>query len=208
MLGLILSALGLGGLGAAAFLYPPFGALLLTAARAAFSWLSRQSPATLLCLVLCLALAIDHIALLSAHRHIRKADAQLVKCSQGRAADKAAYAKAQNDAAAANLAHNAADKAERERITHDVSQSYEAELASLRADLAKRLRQPAPQSASNGSGLPQVSPAPSEPDGGSRVSIPTSLYVRGAELELQLEKLQQWVAEQVKIDPNEGTRSK
>jgi hypothetical protein len=40
------------------------------------------------------------------------------------------------------------------------------------------------------------------------VSIPTSLYVRGAELELQLEKLQQWVAEQVKIDPNNGSRSK
>jgi hypothetical protein len=34
------------------------------------------------------------------------------------------------------------------------------------------------------------------------VSIPTSLYVHGAELELQLERLQQWVNEQLKVDPN------
>jgi hypothetical protein len=35
-----------------------------------------------------------------------------------------------------------------------------------------------------------------------RVSIPSGLYVRGAELELQLERLQQWVGEQMKVDPN------
>ena len=122
----------------------------------------------------------------------------------GRMADRAAYAQAQKDAQAKNLATVAADKAERERITHDISQSYESELASLRADLARRLRAqaPAPQGAPGQPGLPGVSQAPGGSDGSSRVSIPTDLYVRGAELELQLERLQQWVAEQVKVDPN------
>jgi hypothetical protein len=52
-----------------------------SAFSAAFSWLSRQSPATLMCLVLCLALAIDHIALLSAHRQNRKLERQVVLLS-------------------------------------------------------------------------------------------------------------------------------
>jgi hypothetical protein len=52
-----------------------------SAMGAAFSWLSRQSPATLLCIVLCLALAIDHIALLSAHRQNRKLQHQVVLLS-------------------------------------------------------------------------------------------------------------------------------
>ena len=52
-----------------------------SAFSAAFSWLSRQSPATLLCLVLCLALAIDHIALLSAHRQNRKLEQRVVSLS-------------------------------------------------------------------------------------------------------------------------------
>jgi len=52
-----------------------------SAARAAFSWLSRPSPATLLCLVLCLTLAIDHIALLSAHRQNRKLEQRVVSLS-------------------------------------------------------------------------------------------------------------------------------
>jgi hypothetical protein len=52
-----------------------------SAIGAGISWLSRQSPATLLCLVLCLALAIDHIALLSAHRQNRKLERQVVLLS-------------------------------------------------------------------------------------------------------------------------------
>jgi predicted RNA-binding protein YlxR (DUF448 family) len=151
-------------------------------------------------LILLACWGVDHVI---SHRHAAKVESQLGKCTKGRADDRAAYIKAQADAAAKNAADVAADKAARERITNDISQSYEAQLASLRADLAKRLRQnAAPQGASGSSGLPNVSPAPSGPDAGSRVSIPSGLYVRGAELELQLEQLQHWVSEQLKINPN------
>jgi hypothetical protein len=52
-----------------------------SAIGAGISWLSRQSPATLLCLILCLTLAIDHIALLSAHRQNRKLEQRVVSLS-------------------------------------------------------------------------------------------------------------------------------
>jgi hypothetical protein len=44
---------------------------------AILGWLSRQSPATLLCAILCVALLIDHAALLMAHRHSAKVEKQL-----------------------------------------------------------------------------------------------------------------------------------
>jgi len=172
-----------------------------SALAAVVQWLSRRSLAEIICI--CLSLALILTGYNRNHwKHVAtERQAQLVACKAGRAADRKAYVQAQKDAAAKNLATVARDKAERERITHDISQSYENELASLRADLARRLRA-TPQGSAGKPGLPDVSQAPSGPDAGSRVSIPTSLYVRGAELELQLERLQQWVAEQVKVDPN------
>jgi hypothetical protein len=58
---------------------------------AILSWLSRQSPATLLCIVLALLLVVDHGALLMAHRHERKVEGQVAKL---KAADDAARAQA------------------------------------------------------------------------------------------------------------------
>jgi hypothetical protein len=179
--------------------------LLKNGAGSLFSFLRSLNGWQLLCIGLALFGAIQTLRDWSEQRHSAKVEAQLSKCDAARKADQQAYAKAQADAAAKNLATVAKDKAERERITHDISQSYEAELASLRADLAKRLRSPAQGSAGK-PGLPGVSEAPSGPDDASRVSIPTSLYVRGAELELQLERLQQWVNEQLKVDPNAGAQ--
>jgi hypothetical protein len=113
-----------------------------------------------------------------------------------------AYRAAQAQAEAANLAQIAKVKAEQERITGNVERSYESDLARLRVDLAQRLRQQAAKGASGNSaapGLPNAAPVLDDP---SRVSIPTGLYVRGAELELQLERLQDWVRQQVAVDPN------
>ena len=165
---------------------------------------------TLGCLLLLQTVRIEGLKLWPISYHglkeqVTNARAATAKCQSDRLADRQAYAKAQADAQAQNLATVARDKAERERITNDISQSYESDLARLRAELAARLPKQgiAPdQGASGDSGLPDVSAAPSGPDGSSRLSIPPSLYVRGAELELQLERLQQWVNEQLKVNPN------
>jgi hypothetical protein len=172
--------------------------------KAAGKWLGSLDLVHALLLAVALFGAWQTVGRWAQHRHTVKVEAQLGKCTTASAGDHAAYVKGQADAAAANLAHNAADKVERERITNDVSQSYEAKLVSLRADLAKRLRQQptAAQGAPGSSDLPGVSPAASGPDDASRVSIPSSLYVRGAELELQLESLQHWVTAQHNVDPN------
>lgn len=177
--------------------------------RAAGRWLYSLDLVHALLLAVSLFAAWQTVGRWAQHRHTAKVEAQLHSCTTARADDLTAYTKAQAIAAADNLAHNAAEKAQRERITHDVSQSYQAQLASLRADLAKRLRpQPAaaPQGAPDPTGLPGVSAAPSGPDDAARVSIPSSLYVRGAELELQLEQLQHWIAEQLKVDPNASSK--
>jgi multidrug efflux pump subunit AcrA (membrane-fusion protein) len=178
---------------------------LLGFGRAALSavvgWLSRRSLSQIVCIILACALVL---ALLRAHHWKAVASnrqAQLVKCQAARKSDRDAYAKAQSEAQAKNAATVARDRAERERITHEFD-NYQSELDSLRSDLARRLRQPSAQGSAGKPDLPNISPAPSGPDGAPRVSVPTGLYVRGAELELQLERLQQWVAEQLKVDPN------
>lgn len=171
---------------------------------AVLGFLGKLNVYQLGCIALALFATVQTLRLHAEQRHSHKVEAQLAKSDAARLADRQSYAKAQADAQAKNLATVAADKAQRERITHDISQSYESELASLRADLARRLRpqNPAAPSAPGNPGLPNVSPAPSGPDDASRVSIPTSLYVHGAELELQLERLQDWVRQQTAVDPN------
>lgn len=176
-------------------------------AKGVGKWIGSLDLVHLCLLAVSLFAAWQTVGRWAQHRHTVKVEAQLGKCTEAREKDAATYAKAQADAAAKNRADVAADKAERERITHNVSQSYEAQLVSLRADLARRLQQihaAAPQGAPVSAGLPDVSAAPSGPDDAARVSIPTGLYVRGAELELKLERLQQWITEQMKVDPNKA----
>jgi hypothetical protein len=202
MLVWLLGTLGLtgGGIGIAALLGG--GPAMLMAAKWLLGWLKHATFLQVACVALAIALAVDHGALLVSHHEAASWKKQFNAEHEARKADQDAYRKAQADAQAKNLATVAKDKAERERITHDVSQSYEAELGRLRADLARRLHASPSEGAPGKPDLPNVSEAPGGPDGSSRVSIPTSLYVHGAELELQLERLQQWVNEQLKVDPN------
>jgi hypothetical protein len=169
-------------------------------------WLSHRSFWQIVCMGLCALILVQHFELKRSRAEAANWHSQYNAEHSGRLADRKSYQDAQAAAHAKNLADVAADKAARERITHDISQSYEAQLASLRADLARRLHggNPAAQGSAGGSGLPGVSPAPSGADGGSRVSIPSSLYVRGAELELWVEQWQRWAREQAKVNPNKN----
>jgi hypothetical protein len=123
----------------------------------------------------------------------------------GRLSDRTSYENAQKAAEAQNKAQIQRVETQQQRITNDADKRYQADLARLRAELGKRLQQggtPATQGSAGNPGAPQVPDTTGKLDGPATVSIPASLYVRGAELELQLERLQQWVAEQVKVDPN------
>jgi hypothetical protein len=174
-------------------------------------WFTKRTPGEIAAMILFAALALFTLHYAIDARHYRKLSAQeaeaLSLCQEGRAADRAAYAKAQADAAALNKVQVERVKSEQQEITQNAENRYNADLARLRAQLAAELQQSANaahQGASGGSGLSDLPNAAAVPDDPSRVSIPKSLYVRGAELELQLERLQQWICQQVAIDPNTG----
>lgn len=126
-------------------------------------------------------------------------------CASARHADRESYAKAQADAQAKNDAQLVRVKSEQQGISDNAKRSFDADLARLRAELAKRLpqgRTAAPQGTPIGPGASPLPRAPGGPDAEARVCIPTSLYVRGAENELQLDSLIGWLERQMKIDPN------
>lgn len=173
--------------------------------KGAGKWLGSLDLVHLCLLAAALFGAWQTVGRWSQHRHTVKVEGQLSKCSAARDADAKRYADAQVAAVAANEMQIARVKASQDRITANVDNSYQADLARLRAELSKRLpaqARPAPSDPGSAK-APDVPAAPDGPDGESRVSIPSSLYVRGAELELQLERLQQWVSSQMKVDPNQ-----
>jgi hypothetical protein len=138
----------------------------------------------------------------SEKRHGAKLQTQLTKCSQGREADRTAYAKAQADAAAKNKVHVADVEAQQKRITDDVEARYRADLARLRAERGKlQPANPAPQRPAGKPGSSASGAAPSGPDP-EAVPLPPDELLRAQETELQLNALIDWVLGQSSIDPN------
>jgi hypothetical protein len=181
-------------------------------------WLSRQSPATLLCVVLCVALLIDHAALLMAHRHLAKVEkqlsasvAQVKQLNASREADRQAYAKAQSDAAQQNKAQVAQIEQQYQRNSDDERQAYLSDLAKLRAS-SVREQTPSAPSGETGSANPSApSAATGRADGdGLQVhqaaDVPTS--EDAAEIELRLMHLQDWIEKQLNVDPNTEATAK
>lgn len=121
-----------------------------------------------------------------------------------RLADRSTYERAQGEADAKNKATLNRVRAEQEAINERTSRDFQTDLARLRAELANRLPQggtAAPQGASGTTGASPLSGTPGGADA-ETVCIPSSLYVFGAETELQLDHLQRWISEQLKVDPN------
>jgi hypothetical protein len=77
----LIGTLGLGGIAAAGFASPPFGAVLLGCGKTIGEWLSRRSLAEIVAIVIAVALVVDHIALLASHRHAQKLETQLSKAT-------------------------------------------------------------------------------------------------------------------------------
>jgi hypothetical protein len=168
----------------------------------ALSFLGKLDVWQLGCIALALFAGVQTLRLAAETRHSHKVEAQLAKSDAARHADRLAYAKAQEAAQAANATQIAKVKAEQERITGNVERSYESDLARLRADLAQRLRQQAAKGASGNSAAPDLPNAAPGPSGSGTVCIPTEDYVSGAETELRLDALIDWVKQQVSVPTN------
>lgn len=88
---------------------------------------------------------------------------------------------------------------EQKEINDDIEARYKADRERMRVELDKRLRSKAPQGNPAG---PKASPDSKAPGGTLKeapVCIPPSQYVQGAETELQLDALIDWVERQLGV---------
>jgi predicted RNA-binding protein YlxR (DUF448 family) len=170
------------------------------ALKSVAAWLSHRSFWQLAFGAALILAGIQTIRFHAEQRQNRKLSTQLSKTIAGREADRAAYVKAQADAAARNKAHAAATEAQSRKVSDDERQAYLSDLARLRAD-DQRLRKAAAKGAPNGAG----SPAPTAPASGADADglhLPASEHLQAAEIELRLMHLQNYVEKQLSIDPN------
>ena len=120
-----------------------------------------------------------------------------------RLADRETYQRAQAEAEAKNKAQVQRIQQQQQEITENADNRYNADLARLRAELGRLLAQDGTAKGSpdkpGASGLPNAAGQPGQT---GTVCIPTRDYVSGAETELQLDALIQWVLGQSKVDPN------
>jgi hypothetical protein len=167
---------------------------------AVLAWLSKRSLAEIGCIALVIACLVLLVANRAEERHSAKLQSQLTLCSQGREADRLAYRKAQNDAAAKNKAHVADVEAQQKRISDEREKSLNDHLARLADEL--RARGPAAQGHPNGAGSPPVpKPASGTPEAPS-LCLSSEQLLRAAQDEERHDQLIQWVEQQMKVDPN------
>ena len=85
------------------------------------------------------------------------------------------------------------------RVTQEVSREYQARLAALRADYERRLRPPV-GSDPGGPGRPQVPGLPDAPGRPDGAAPPASFEFACRANSLQLEYLQAWIRQQLKVE--------
>lgn len=174
-------------------------ALLLRAVLTrVITWLSGLKFWQSVALGLALFAGLQTVRLAGEKRHSAKVEAQLLKYDQQRHADREAYAKAQQDAQAKNRAQVQQIEQQSQRITDETQSAY----ARDRAELIRLRRQNAtPQGSAGDAGAPKDGPAPKGADADGLHLSPDE-HLQASEIELRLMHLQNWVAEQLKVDPN------
>ena len=175
--------------------------VLINLARRGLTFIGSLQPFQLISLALGL-LSLFLMALLTDARHdARKWKAQTVALVAARKVDRANYEAASKQAEVQNKAQVAADETKRAAISKESNDAYQAQLAALRSDFARRMRaQTHPGSASAG-GVSTVSAPAGGVDGEAMSGAdPGILYT--AETELQLNSLIDWVQRQHAIDLN------
>ena len=169
--------------------------ILMAFARRAWGLLAKLSLSQLAIAALVILAAVQHFHGLATTRALgREKDAHTADIARWKAASDVATALSKATIARVETAQAA--------ITKGVSDDYEASLADLRARY-DRVRHAAPvnQRPANGD---RASPVPGSAPGpnGQAVPVPTADDLAGAETELQLNSLIDWVREQSAVDPN------
>ena len=160
-----------------------------------FAWLKSLSFWQLVSLALAAFALLQHFQLADA-RHDRDSwHRQFTAEHQGRAEDRAAYEKAQKDAAAKNKAEVAQQEAQSQRISDNAKTAYERDLAQLRAD-NQRLRSKAAPSSPGKPGVSEDGSATKGADGDG-VQVSPDDHLQAQEIELRLMYLQNWVKDQL-----------
>lgn len=164
-------------------------------------WLSRDfwRVTTLAALIY---IGVQHFSLVSARHEAAKWEKQFNAEHAGRLADRKAYQDAQTQAAQANKAQVQKVEQQYQRITDNERQSYLSDLAKLRA---QRVR-PSASAPQGGTGTTDPSPdssaAPRIDESGVCVPATSDVCEAGAEIELKLMHLQNYVSDVLSVDPN------
>jgi hypothetical protein len=174
---------------------------LLTAFGFARGFIAKLSPSQLIIAALVMLAAFQHFHAKRLEHHSANLSRALGNEKLAHAADIARWKAASATASANNKAQILHVATEQAKISRNVSNDYEAQLADLRRAYADRVRHAAPshQCAPDGIGASPVSNAPSGVDG---EAVPGVDLGYAAETELQLNALISWVRKQSEVDPN------
>jgi len=143
---------------------------------------------------------VQHFTLADA-RHDRDAwRRQFDAEHSGRLADRQAYAKAQADAKAANLAHVTDVEAQQKRISDERLKDANDRLARLADEL--RARGPAAQGSSGRTSPPKVPGSASGTPQTPGLCLSPEQLLRAAQDEERHDQLITWIEQQMKVDPN------
>lgn len=161
---------------------------------ALWSWLCHRSFWQLVSMALALFVVVQHFELIHARHEAASWHNQFTAEHLGRLQDRAAYVKAQADAAATNKAHVEAENKHREQISETSRSDFVSQRDRLRSQSG------AAQGFAGAAGVSQVPhAAPGTPQ--EVVSLPPAELLRAQEAELELNALIDWVQEQMNADP-------
>jgi hypothetical protein len=171
--------------------------------KSAFSgivdWLSRRSLAEIICICLAITLILTGYSRNHWKNVATTRQAQLSACQKGRAADRAAYVKAQNDAAAKNKS----DIQRTEQRQKEISDARVADLNSRLERIARELRDnPSAKGSAGSTPIPETGPAPCRAIDPAWLCLSPADRLRAAQNEERQDELIDWVIGISKIDPN------
>lgn len=151
-------------------------------------WKYLSGGLLFLTLILGIALHMERV-------HGRKLERRNTELVELRKADRASYEAAQAQAQANNQAQVHKIEAQHEAVTDRIRTDYRRDLDRLRAQSG------VPQGSAGGAKAPGV---PQAPGGAHADGVPPAPcdHLCASEIELRLLYLQNWIADQLKVDPN------
>ena len=176
---------------------------ILTAFGFVRGFIAKLSPVQLIIAALVTLAAFQHFHAIRLEHHTASLSKALGNEKLAHSADIARWKAASEAATANNKAQILHVTEEQSKISRNVSNDYQTNLAALRTSYGRLRNRTAPinQRPANGDRASPVpaSPGPADGDG---VSVPPDAALQSSEIELRLLYLQQWVRRQSAVDPN------